>query len=75
MNSELLSLDTAAKLARYDKTIDYLKAKIKQENPKELSNSEFYKNNSDIKAFRYYAYKEILNVLEGDDDKKAKNYK
>lgn len=70
MNSEILSLDTAAKVARYDKTVNYLKEKIKRENPKGLSNSEFYKNNSDIKVFRYYAYKEILNMLEGENNER-----
>ena len=70
MNGEILSLDTAAKLARYDKTIDFLKDKIKQENPKGLSNIEFYKNNSDIKVFRYYAYKEILDMLEGKSNER-----
>lgn len=70
MNSELLSLDTAAKVARYDKTINYLKEKIKQENPKGLSNGEFYRNNSDIKVFRYYAYKEILDILESKSNER-----
>lgn len=59
MSSELLSLDTAAKLARYDKTIEYLKEQIKQ--------CDYQVNIIGNYQYICYwrAYEEILKLLEG----------
>lgn len=66
MKSELLSIDTAAKLVRYDKAIKYIKEIIAN------GEKEFVEEwDEDTKGYilsRIYMCKEILDVLEGNNE-------
>ena len=66
MKSELLRIDTAAKLVRYDKAIKYIKEIIAN------GEKEFVEEwDEDTKGYilsRIYMCKEILDVLEGNNE-------
>lgn len=73
MNSELLSLDTAAKLARYDKAIEFINKIIT--NGKKALDEEWDEDTKGYILARIFMCQEILKLLEGEDDKKTKDYK
>lgn len=63
MNGEMLSLESAAKLQRYEKAIKYIKEKIQSD--EELYNAN--ENNSFVQELaktHKFALKEVLEILE-----------
>lgn len=68
MNSEILSLDTAAKLARYDKTIEYINRIIT--NGKTALDKEWDEDTKGYILARIFMCQEILNVLEGKSNER-----
>lgn len=67
MNSEFLSIETASKLAKYDKAIKYLKEKIEEDNK---LYREYDKNQiaQDYVKIDQMALKKVLNILEGKNE-------
>jgi hypothetical protein len=64
MNKEILSLETTAKLARYDKTIEYIKERIKiYEEIYNRNNATLY--NKEIAKKKLELLIMILKTLEG----------
>lgn len=71
MNSEILSLDTAAKLARYDKTIEYINKIIANE--KTALDKEWDEDTKGYILARIFMCQEILNVMEGESNDRRKS--
>lgn len=67
MNNELLSIETAVKLARYDKAVKYIKEKIEED--KKLY-KEYDKNPiaKDYVKIDQMALMKVLNILEGNNE-------
>lgn len=71
MKSEILSLDTAAKLSRYDKAIKYLKETIV--NGAKAFVEEWDEDTKGYILARIYMCKEILKILEVKNETTVKN--
>lgn len=63
MNGELLSLDTAGKVARYGKTVEFINETIT--NGKRALNKEWDEDTKGYILARIFMCQEILSVLEG----------